>query len=76
MKSTSSKSDSDGHLLKPEELAIRWGMRAESLANWRSNGEGPKYVKLGSGKASNVRYRLEDILEYEQRHVVKETRRG
>lgn len=44
-------------LISPEELAASLGNTEQTLAGWRSNGTGPKYVKLGKG----VFYRLVDI---------------
>lgn len=34
-------------LLTPAELAVMLGKSPRTLANWRSNGRGPKYLKLG-----------------------------
>jgi hypothetical protein len=44
-----------------EDLAKWWGLRAETLKNWRSAGRGPAHIKIGSA----VRYRWDDILEFE-----------
>lgn len=52
------------HLLDSTELAERWGCSTGWLANMRSAGVGPKFLKLGS----NVRYRVPDVLEYENSH--------
>jgi hypothetical protein len=34
-------------LLRPEEFAAMIGLSPRTIANWRSNGRGPKYLKLG-----------------------------
>lgn len=34
-------------LLLPDEVAERLNLNARTLANWRSRGEGPPYLKLG-----------------------------
>lgn len=34
-------------LLTPAELAVMLGMSVRTLANWRSNGKGPPYLKIG-----------------------------
>lgn len=34
-------------LLTPEEFAAMIGLSPRTIANWRSNGRGPKYLKLG-----------------------------
>jgi predicted DNA-binding transcriptional regulator AlpA len=53
----------------PAELAERLGVSVGTLANWRWRGEGPRYVKLGSGRSSRVRYRAEDVAAWETRHA-------
>lgn len=58
-----SKADSNDHaFLTEKDLAARWKMQPPSLANQRSQGRGPRYVKIGEA----VRYRLSDILAYER----------
>ncbi len=53
------------HLLTPAELAERWRIHWKTLSNWRVQGRGPAYVKLGTGKAMRVLYRIEDVERYE-----------
>lgn len=33
----------------------------KTLANWRSQGKGPKYIKLSSGRGGSVRYHWSDV---------------
>lgn len=47
--------------LKPEQLAIRWGVSPKTLANMRVSGTGPAYIKL----KGSVRYPLKTIKGYE-----------
>lgn len=47
-------------------LAAYWDTTPGQLANLRSRGEGPPYIKLGS----RVLYRREDIEAYEASHLV------
>ena len=54
--------------LTTEELATRWKMSPQTLENWRSQGVGPKYIKLGVAKSSLVIYRLMDIEKWERKH--------
>ena len=54
--------------LTTEELATRWKMSPQTLENWRSQGIGPKYIKLGVAKSSLVIYRLSDIEKWEHKH--------
>lgn len=48
--------------LRAEELAERWDTTTKTLANWRSRGQGPAYVKLGM----SVRYALADVEAHER----------
>jgi len=65
MRSLLSRNDQapSGHLrhLGQDDLADRWQMSARTLERWRSQQQGPAFLKLG-GK---VIYRMEDILAYE-----------
>lgn len=47
--------------LRPDDLADRWGVTTKTLANWRSRGTGPTYVKVGG----MVRYPMADVENYE-----------
>ncbi|SNS61777.1 hypothetical protein SAMN06309944_1021 [Micrococcales bacterium KH10] len=53
-------------LLTPAQLAERWSTSLGQLANLRSARRGPNYVKLGS----SVRYRLRDVLDFEESSIV------
>jgi len=57
--------------LTPAQLAARWGgaVSVRTLANWRSVGKGPRYVKIGG----RVRYRLSDVEAYEKARSVRST---
>ena len=57
--------------LTTEELAARWKMSPQTLENWRSQGTGPKYIKLGDAKSALVIYRLTDIEKWERKHERK-----
>ena len=52
--------------LTTEELAKRWAVAPNTLRRWRVDGTGPGFVKLGTGIRSAVRYRIDDIEEYEK----------
>lgn len=49
--------------LTPAQLSARWGgaVKVLTLANWRSKGRGPAFVKFGS----RVRYRLDQVVKWE-----------
>ncbi|MFC1515621.1 helix-turn-helix domain-containing protein [Thermodesulfobacteriota bacterium] len=47
-------------LLKDTQVSERFNMHVQALRNWRHQGRGPAYFKIGSA----VRYREEDIIAY------------
>ena len=59
------------HFLTPAELSERWRNRinVRTLANWRSQGNGPNFVKIGGA----IAYRLSDVEEWEKRNTVSST---
>jgi len=48
-------------LLSPREVAKILGTSRSTLARWRREGKGPKYLKLGEGMFAAVRYRGSDV---------------
>jgi hypothetical protein len=59
-------------LLTEVDLATRWGCSVKKLQADRLKGVGIPYVKLGR----LVRYRLSDVLAYEEAHVRNSTTEG
>ena len=57
--------------LTPHQLSDRWGNRinVRTLANWRTQGTGPQYVKVGGA----IMYRVVDVEAYENRNTVSST---
>lgn len=53
-------------LLTPKELCQRWKVADNTLRKWRLTNTGPSYIKLGDGRNSQVRYKLEDIEQFEK----------
>lgn len=52
--------------LTPADLAERTGYSLATLARWRCEGTGPRYLKPGgNAKQARVRYRLSDIVAWE-----------
>lgn len=51
----------------PAEVVKRWNgaVTVGTLANWRAQGKGPTYIKLGS----RVRYPLSRLVEWEQKNL-------
>lgn len=63
------KSDDPDDLLTQEQVAKQWGLSAKALEKWRVEGKEPKYIKLGNGKKSVVRYRRQDIMNFVSNHT-------
>lgn len=57
--------------MTPEQVAARYkgNLSVRTLANWRTSGDGPKYIKIG-GK---VMYRRDALLQWEDSRTVKNT---
>ena len=49
--------------LTPLALANRWSLNPNTLSQWRWNGRGPLYLKIGR----RVLYRLEDVQSFEDK---------
>lgn len=47
--------------INENELAERWGVSPKTLQRWRSEGRGPRYLKL----SKRVTYLMEEVLAYE-----------
>lgn len=54
-------------LLSPAELATRYKGRVteRTLANWRSTGQGPRFVKVGG----RVMYPVDAVIAWEQKRM-------
>ena len=48
-------------LSKPEEVGNLLGISPSSLARWRCEGGGPRFVKLSRGRSGFIRYRRRDV---------------
>lgn len=57
--------------LTPEEVCLRYGgnLHVRTLANWRSQGTGPEYTKIGG----LIMYPVSKLEEYERRQTVQST---
>lgn len=69
--SSGHQSTVSGRPLTDIEVAARLGVSRFTVRSWRLKGEGPRFLKMGRA----VRYRPEDVLEYEQRVLVSPTSR-
>lgn len=57
-------------MMTTKELAKEWGVSAGTLANWRSQNRGPKFLRLGR----KVVYKTKDIEKFESVSEVNLTR--
>lgn len=55
--------------LNEVQLANRWGMSNKTLQRWRSDGRGPRYVKL----SRRVAYPIEEVLDFESKSTYNST---
>ena len=53
---------SDDAFLSSAQLAQRWHLRPQTLANWRHAGKGPPYIRIGA----RVLYPAEGIQAFEK----------
>lgn len=56
-------------LLSPEEVSEMIGFNTGTLANWRSQGKGPRYQKIGR----MVKYHMSYVQEWLEGHPVIDT---
>lgn len=56
-------------VLNENELAKRWGLSPKTLQRWRSEGRGPRYLKL----SKRVGYLISEILEFESQAMYSAT---
>jgi predicted DNA-binding transcriptional regulator AlpA len=57
-----SLSPGDRRVLNENELAQRWGISPKTLQRWRSEGRGPRYLKL----SKRVSYPVEAVIGFER----------
>lgn len=63
--------DAGKRFFTPVQLVVRWqsSVSTRTLANWRSQSTGPRYVKVGG----RIIYKIEDIIAWEDARTVKGT---
>jgi hypothetical protein len=57
-------------MLSEQEAAAWLGLAVKTLQNWRWQGRGPGFIKLGPRRAP-IRYRLSDLREYVDQCAVR-----
>lgn len=55
-------------LLTTKELSVLLRIPAQTLRQWRCQGIGPDFVKLGDGPKAAVRYTRRDVEDYIAHH--------
>jgi predicted DNA-binding transcriptional regulator AlpA len=58
------------HLLTPAETAARLRLAKQTLARWRCEGDGPRFVRLSGNR---VAYRLCDVEDWLTHRIVRST---
>lgn len=48
-------------LLNEREAAALLKVAPQTLRTWRSKGRGPRYVRLGAGRRTSIRYDLAEL---------------
>jgi hypothetical protein len=61
--------DDDDIRLTPRALARRWKITSHTLSQWRWNGCGPKFFKVGR----RISYKLQDIKAFEEERSYENT---
>lgn len=51
-------------LLKPADAAAELEVAVRTLANWRVQGIGPRFIRLGGGTRGPIRYEQEEVDAY------------
>ena len=49
---------------RPNDDALRLIATAGTLAQWRSAGTGPKFIKLAEGRGSRIIYHGQDLVDW------------
>ncbi|MBT4879516.1 MAG: DNA-binding protein [Alphaproteobacteria bacterium] len=57
------------NLITSHDLSRRWCVKSSTLSQWRWNGRGPKYLKIGG----RILYRIDDIVAFEDLQLRKNT---
>lgn len=60
---------SDEFLLSVDQAALYLAVSASTLNHWRSDGKGPRFVKLCGSTRGAIRYRLADLRTYVEKNT-------
>ena len=56
-----------------EDLSKRWGLHLNTIQRWRTQGGGPKFIRLG---LKRILYPIAEVEAYESRTVVSTSDKG
>lgn len=56
-----------------EDLSKRWGLHLNTIQRWRTEGGGPKFIRLG---LKRILYPMAEVEAYESRTVVSTSDKG
>lgn len=56
-------------LLSPKETGALLVISEKTLANWRSAGKGPPYLRLGGGTKARIRYPQAELWAWAHAHT-------
>lgn len=59
-----------GDYLTSRELAKRLAVTEKTIIRWRSSNIGPPFIRIGG----TIRYKMEDVLEFEKQARVQTTK--
>lgn len=59
------------HWMTTKRTAGYIGVHPDTVRRWRMDGTGPSYIKLGSHRSRQVRYRKDVVDEWLERHEVR-----
>ncbi|MFN9187504.1 MAG: helix-turn-helix transcriptional regulator [Betaproteobacteria bacterium] len=48
-------------IMTPEQVAEALQVHIGTLERWRFLGQGPRFIKMGEGRRSAIRYRKQDV---------------
>lgn len=61
--------DTKDNRLTANSLAARWNITTHTLSQWRWNGYGPKFLKVGR----QITYKLQDVELFEEQRTYENT---
>lgn len=70
MNNMNDMNDTDERLLNSTEAAEFLNLKRHTLAKWRVEGKGPRYIKMGEGKTSPIMYTRAALTQWLDDHTV------